>query len=207
MATRGGHALGVPFTVTIPTGQVYQVQASKTGTVTGDLTGSRVTAVNGTDEFAVFGGNVFAQVNCSSTGEPMASQMLPINSWGQEFVVVPMSQQSGDMCRVLASQNTTKIYYNGVLKATLNAGQYNDHLVTSASYICADKPIEAAKYLQSQGCNANPHASRGDPAMVVLHSNNQMYTDSVSFDATRADTSKYVAAIFGTTYIVSPITH
>ncbi len=185
-ATMGGHSANVPFNVTLGSGQVYQVQS-----MAGDLTGSRVRSTNSSDKFSVIGASKFPRIptSCGSTMDPIYEQLFPVSSWGKNYIFVPTPLVNDDICRVVASQNGTTVSINGTQVATLNAGQSYEQTIITASLITASQPVSVARYLKGAGCVANPVddpnsvQSLGDPAMVVIDANEQMFLDTITFYA------------------------
>lgn len=160
-AVTGGVGANVPFTVTLNTGQVYMVKSS------GDLTGSSVTATNtgNCNNFAVFAGNQCANVPLScSYCDHLYEQMIPLKAWGKEYVTVPLMTRNGDQYRILASENATTININGGAGININAGQFYETMLTSASYIVGNNPISVAQYSRGTSCDG----VTSDPFMIML---------------------------------------
>jgi PKD repeat protein len=174
-----GHAAGVPFDTTLIAGQVFQLQS------TSDLSGSRVRSLDPAQKFAVIGANALGSVGCNNTVDPLFEQLLPTSSWGMNYVVIS-TPNSDDICRILASQNGTVININNgaVATVTLNAGQYYDATLSPADpfFINATSPISVARILQTEYCNNNPH-TLGDPDLIMVDANEQMFLDSITFYA------------------------
>lgn len=163
--TSAGRPAGVPFTVTLNTGQCYQVQAQ---TDTGDLSG---TLVEGTDSsgpcrpFAVFGGSMCANIpsDCQAC-DMIFDQLKPVEAWGTVHHTVPVHGLPFSGFRILAHQNNTVVNIDGGAPITLNAGQRHEvNTVAAGACITADKPVSVTQFLEGYFC-----ANAGDPAMVVL---------------------------------------
>lgn len=185
--TIGGNLANVPFNITINPNQVYQVQS-----IAGDLTGSRVRALNSIDKFSVIGGGKFSAVPSppgSGTKDPIYEQLFPVSTWGKNYIFIPTPLLNDDICRIMASQNGTIININGTQVATLNAGQFYEQSIINPSSISANLPISVARYLKCGNCVANPITSpsniqkMSDPAMVIINANEQMYLDTITFYA------------------------
>ncbi len=177
----GNHLGGVPYTEVLQPGQVFVVQCDS------DLTGSMVMSLNHA-ETGVFAGANWNCVYCSGTSNPFYEEMLPINTWGTDYVFLP-TWQAQDQCRVLSEQNGTVVTFHtglGLNIQTLNAGQFYDTTVLYATpvYISATNPISVGRYMRTDACNnyyVNNPGGIGDPAEVILNSNSQMYLDSIAF--------------------------
>ncbi|MBU0764494.1 MAG: PKD domain-containing protein [Bacteroidetes bacterium] len=159
---------GVPFTVTLDQGEVYLVKANNIDdATTTDLTGSHIIATG--DEcktFAVFSGNKCAHVPpLVNWGDHLLEQMMPVKSWGKKYVTAPLKTRIGDLFRILASENGTAVSINGDAPVLLNAGEFHEILLDTASYIEADKPVSVAQF--SRSCDADG-VGNSDPFMVLV---------------------------------------
>jgi hypothetical protein len=178
--TEGGVAAGTPIPVHLDPNEVYQVKA-QTG-ASNDLTGSTVSADNGTDEFAVFNGHVWTYLsNCGNlNADPLFEQCYPLQSWGKEYILTLSEEQNENAFRVVASQNGTSFTVDGIPTGpVLNAGDvYDGTFTTPAVLVEATKPVAVTQTMTTGVCSGN-----GDPSMIVLNSNEQMYLDTVTFYA------------------------
>jgi hypothetical protein len=175
---------GAPINIKLNAGQSYQIKAN------GDLTGSRVRVISSSGDdcknIAVFGGNKMTSVgrDCNgTTGDHLFQQMYPTATWGKEYIHIPFKgRTSGEMVKVLASENNTQIFVNGQSKGSLDAGKFlifnfsPDEIVN----ISGSKPIAVTVFAKSQWCNIQngPDASSGDPTMITLSPNLQLVKKS-----------------------------
>jgi hypothetical protein len=81
----------VPFNVTLNAGQSLQLQAF------GDLSGTRVRALDDSKPLAVFAGARQALVNCDQGGadDHLYEQVYPLELWGRDYFVVPFKNRGG----------------------------------------------------------------------------------------------------------------
>ncbi|MCX8155586.1 MAG: GEVED domain-containing protein [Verrucomicrobiae bacterium] len=161
--TVGSRLAGVPYQITLQPGQVYQLRATRDAPA--DLTG---TVIKSDKPVAVFAGHHCANVPSDAVWfcDYVVEQLLPVNAWGNTFYVAPLATRSnGDILRILAAQDGTEVYVNGLLAATLNRGQYHQRLLTVRSEIYASKPVLLAQYATSSDFDGNPQA---DPFMVQV---------------------------------------
>lgn len=174
-----------PMVVTMDAGETFQLKA-----IAGDLTGTRVRVLNASagdcKNIAVFGGNKITSAgeNCATTGDHLFQQAYPINSWGKSFIHIPLADRSsGEIIKVVASQNNTEVKINGQVRGTINQGKFltfefgrNDVVA-----IETDKPTSVSMIAKSVACNdPNDTYSRyGDPSLVTLSPLNQMMKDMV----------------------------
>jgi gliding motility-associated-like protein len=157
----GAHSAGVTYSISIDSGQVYQLQSTN-----GDLTGTKVVGTNNKN-FALFGGHVCANVVGCGYCDHLFDQLYPTPSWGNDFVTVPYATRDYDVFRVLASQNGTQFRINGGAPINLNAGQFNEFQLSAVGYITSNLPISVMQYSTGTDCDANQD-DIGDPFMIAL---------------------------------------
>jgi FOG: PKD repeat len=184
--TKAGQSGGVPFTVTLTQGQVYQVlgklnagNAPFTGV---DLTGSKIRSVNtgsGCKRLAVFCGSGKMSIGCPNAGssDNLYQQMYPTATWGKKYIIVPGLVNTNNLFRIVKSDPSANITLNGI---TIAAGSFINNFYyefesSQASVIASDKPILVAQYFTTQGCSGN--GSPGDPEMVYLNPAEQTISD------------------------------
>lgn len=192
---------GTPFTVTFPlAGDMIQYQSNDAAAASQDLTGTLIESTSlglaSCSPIAVFSGSSNLTMGTASpvcnggSYDPLFQQLYPVSTWGKNFGFVPFANYpNGVPYRVMASDNNTNVYFNGVLVANLNAGQIypaaftaNPVTLTGPTSITADKPICVTEYMQSSGCAGNGGGSnQGDPDMVVLNPIEQNISDITIF--------------------------
>lgn len=173
-----GMTAGVPYTVTLNRGDVFQVLA-QSGTA--DISGSTVKSIpnsSGTcNSIAVFSGSGRTNftVPCSGGGDFVMQQNFPSTAWGKRYLTAPTSLSTAansltqNAIRVAVKDPTTQVFVNGNLitappiSAVYNAtGYYYQYVTGTADYITADKPIMVAQYM-SGACSGV-----GDPEMMYI---------------------------------------
>ncbi|MDI1323272.1 MAG: PKD domain-containing protein [Algoriphagus sp.] len=169
-------AAGTPITITLNEGESYQIKAN------GDLTGSRVRVLNGVDgdckNVAVYGGNKMTSAgDCGVTGDHLVHQSYPVSTWGKSFTHIPLAgRTSGEIVKILASEDGTQVRVNGQLVGTLNSGKFlklefgKDEIVS----IETSKPASVASIAKSALCNVQSgfFSTFGDPSLMVYSPNN-----------------------------------
>ena len=217
--------LGVTFQITLPTaGNLYQYQSTDGAAASQDITGTYIESIaSGSaacQPIIVFSGSsncTFGTATPACNGssyDPLWQQMYPVSSWGKSFGFIPFQDylNRGNPYRVIASQDGTKVFFNGVAVATLNAGQiypatYTSQpaVLTSPTYITADKPICVAHYAQADACTGQTGNPRvGDPDMVILNPIEQNISDITIFSSTRqAITHQWVNVLLKTAAVPS----
>lgn len=182
--TKGGHNAGVPFTVSLSQGQVYQALGvllpGNTIFKGVDLTGTQIrsisTAATKCKKIAVFCGSGKISIGCngSGTSDNLYQQMYPVSTWGKTYITVPSinkssTQNQSNFYRIFKSDPAATVKLNGVVVSAANFvnSQYYEFNSTQPNYIEADKPIIVAQYLTTSGCSGN--VGLGDPEMIYLN--------------------------------------
>lgn len=159
--TTGTRAAGVPYTVNLNRGEVYQLRNSEGPS---DLSGS---VISSNLPVAVLAGQRCANVPPGHAYcNHLVEQLPPVSAWGRQFATVPLATLThGDTLRVLASVDGTEVRFNGTLVATLNRGQHLERVVTERLYIEATAPVLVAQYANSSLFNAEFNS---DPLMMLV---------------------------------------
>ncbi|MBN7816398.1 PKD domain-containing protein [Algoriphagus pacificus] len=182
----GGTIAGIPFTINLDRGQSYQLKAKA------DLTGSRVRVI-GEDaanckKIAVFGGNKWTSVgDCGAANDNLFQQAYPISSWGTSFVHVAFAgRTSGELVKVLASEDNTQVTIGGQNSGTIDAGEYLtlEFGVNESAKINTSKPASVTVFAKSQECNQtnDPDYQNGDPFMISYSPSEQLLKE-IRFNA------------------------
>ncbi len=170
------HPAGVPFTVTLQTGEAYNLRGQL---AVGDMTGSIVVADK---PVAVFGGHTCAQVPATiGLCDLVYEQLQPVSRWGATHVMVPTPDRpSGDLIRIVAHEPDTRVYSNGASIALLMPGEQFDVLRSSATVITTSKPAGVAQF--TRGCKLDEVGDDcpGDPSMLTLEPVTRWSTDQVA---------------------------
>ena len=190
--------VGTSFTIPFPNvGDMYQYQADA------DITGTLIESVAGAgtscSPIAVFSGNssvTIGTTSCSGNSyDPLFQQDYPITTWGKNFGFIPFGDYTnGNPYRVMASEDNTKVSFNGIVVATLNAGEIypsaftsNPVTLTTATSITADKPVCVTEYAQTSACSGT---NNGDPDMVILNPIEQNIKDITIFSSTQQNINR-----------------
>ena len=200
VTTMDGQQAGVTYTITLNTGDIYQLRAMD------DLTGTTVVASAASDDcqnFAVFGGNYWTRVtggkDCAAiwdgnnvtggaAGDHLYEQMYPVNTWGQSYLAIPFEERTGYVLQITAAEDDTQVSV-GLGSTTLAAGEKLTMNQSGVTQISADKPIQVAQLAQSLSCDFIPGVVQpsgpGDPFMIMLSPNEQRLTE-ITFNALTA---------------------
>ena len=159
--TVGTRVAGVPYTITLNSGQTYMLR-DETGTDT-DLSG---TTILSDKPIAAFGGHQCANIPVPiSYCDYVIEQLPPIDTWGKHFATVPLATRTlGDTFRFLAATNDTHVFVNSSRVATLNKGQYFETIINGSAEITSDRPILVAQYSNSHQYDNQ----EGDPFMMLI---------------------------------------
>jgi hypothetical protein len=189
---------GIPFTIVLNEGQLFQLQSY------GDLTGTLVVSVDSNKKIAVFSGMKFGEIkpNCGATSH-VYDENLPVSSWGSSYIFVPFSGQAGDPLRIISSMDQTEIYFDGILKATLNTSEYYEQTVGATTYITASNPVAAAQFVKGGNCVSSYN---GDPSMLVLTPLLYTQTKSIFKSVNTFDTPNHFVNIVCSTDGVASMT-
>ena len=175
VALASGQAAGTPFNITLNAGQA--VLLADNGTVGADLTGSQITS---SAPIAVFGGNQCVDVPSSSTACDHTLTAIPsTNNYTSRAVIASTpgtEAPSSNLLRILAATNGTVVTYQGVVVATLNAGQYVDIRTTTGGLLTSSSPVLLTEYLTGQ--SEHP-GTPGDPAETYVPGTTQWLNDYV----------------------------
>ncbi|HVZ81118.1 MAG TPA: IgGFc-binding protein [bacterium] len=170
--TTQGHSAGVPYTVTLNRGDVYELMDQ---TVGNDLTG---TIINSNKPVAVFQGNEAADVPSTlyTAANYLVEEAWPVADWGTQFVTVPLATRSnGDLFKVTAYSNGTQVAFNGTVVATLNAGQSYSQELTASTVITANQAINVMQFSNGSSWDG----STGDPYMITVPSTGEYDTSYI----------------------------
>lgn len=175
-----GHPAGVPFTVTLTQGQVYNVMGTYSGNSGTDLTGSTVRSINtgeGCKRIGVFAGSGRISITCNgsaSSSDNYMVQAFPKSAWGKKYLTASGSGgMTNNFYRVCVSDPATAVTINGApIAVPLQNGFYYDLPLTSAPMrIEGNNPILVAQYFTStQGNTGCGNNGPGDPEVMYLSS-------------------------------------
>ena len=151
---------GVAFTVTLNTGETYQLQNQANADMTGTL-------VSADKPIAVFGGHLCTDIPSGTDACDYLVEQLPdISIWGKTFHTSPFSGRARYTVRVIASQNgTTFTSMPAGLIGTLNAGQFADVVLTGPAEFVSSNPVLMAQFMRGY---SDDTAGKGDPSMVIV---------------------------------------
>ncbi len=183
--SQNGHYANQPFSVTLNTGECYQVKSITDG----NLSGSQI-SVSGNKKIAVFAGNSCANVptNCPYC-DHIVEQMLPVSSWGNHFVVTGSSMRTYDIVRVTAASDDCQIFINNSLVTTINERETYQFEISSddpSLYLETSKPAMVYLYYVGSECAGQ----MGDPSMVIISPIEQRM-DYVTFSTFNSGASQY----------------
>ncbi|HJT23152.1 MAG TPA: IgGFc-binding protein, partial [bacterium] len=164
----GSHAGGVPYSVTLNQGDVYQLQDP---TVPNDLTGSTLSSDK---PVAVYGAHECDNV---PDGVPscnhLVEELWPLPYWGTQFLTMPLATRNGgDTVRFVAASNSTTLTVNGTtLSNVLQKGWALDQNESVPLYITSNHPIYVMQFSDG-GCQDNActvvSTYNADPSMMSI---------------------------------------
>jgi hypothetical protein len=178
--TRLGRPAGVPFTVSMSRGQIYQFLGANVnnGSTGLELTGSRIRSMPNSmgkkKPIAVFSGSSRTSnpISCGSGGgDNDVQQAIPVSNWGTRFLTAPLSGSTAanqfmrNSYKVVVDDTSTVVRVNGVVMSGLIEKRYYFFESTTADAIVSDKPVMVAQYMTGGNCLSG---SLGDPEMIYL---------------------------------------
>jgi len=167
--TQGGHGANIPFTITLNQGEVYPIKAypSSQYSLTGSLIEIDTTANNNCKTFAVFSGNLCAFVTGDSCCcNHICEQMMPINTWGKQYITVPLKTRASDVFRIVGQQNGTIFTINGGAPQGVNAGGVYEQDISVPSFIDSNHPISVAQFSKS---SMSDGIVNSDPFVIMIN--------------------------------------
>ena len=180
--TRLGKPAGVPFTVNLNKGQVYQIiGANPTGGSSAlEVSGTKFRSIaNATGDcypVAVFSGSsrTWNTISCGSGGGDNDNQQcFPTQAWGKRYLTAPTSRSTSasqfhtNSYKVLVKDPTTVVKRNGTIIPVASLQQNSFYFFESgtADLIEADKPVMVAQFMTGGSCLGG---GLGDPEMIYI---------------------------------------
>jgi len=139
----------------------------RSGSTDKDVTG---TFIRSDKPVAVFAGANLARVPDGNTGweNPLVQEQLPVESWGKQALALSFGARSGgDSFRVLAANEDTIVFTNGVVAGTKQAGQFLDLTIDGPVEFQASQPIQVAQFANGASWDS-PTNYLGDPCEILL---------------------------------------
>ena len=119
------------------------------------------------------------------------SQIFPVKDFGTEYILVSTRRPNGDFVRVLASEDDTEVFIDGVSEGVLNRGEVLSKDGVQNIFIRATKPVLVGQFLRGGDDVDNV----GDPAFSVVLSKSQWYTSYVYANIPSLDGDPYLNQI------------
>jgi hypothetical protein len=156
------HPAKTQFSVTLKKGDVYQICAKYEPFSRCDLTG---TLIKANKKIAVFSGHQCAYIPKDTIAcNHLVEQMPPIKSWGKHFYLGLLDSRFRFTFRVLANEDSTKVFVESKLVKTLSAGDYYEGIAKGNLQVTTNKPVLVAQY--SHGFRDGDYI--GDPMMILI---------------------------------------
>lgn len=170
----GERRAGVPYTITLHSGQTYQLRNTNDGPA--DLSG---TIVQADKPVALFGSHACANIPGKDQWfcNYLVEQLLPTSRGGTSFFTVPLATRTGgDTFRLLAINDGTQVSVNGVALAPLSRGKFHERKLAAPARITADAPIFVTQYSHSSDADG---VKNSDPFMVLVPHTGQYSADNM----------------------------
>jgi hypothetical protein len=170
--TVGSHKAGVPYSVSLNQGDVYQLQDP---TVPDDLTG---TLISSDKPVAVFGAHAcdFVPAGVQSCNH-LVEELWPLQYWGTQFVTMPLATRTGgDTIRFISSANNTSVTVNGTALVPLAQGWSIDENESVPLYITSNNPIYVVQFSDGGTQDNSGTSYAPDPTMISVPPVNEFDT-------------------------------
>ncbi|UAY52769.1 gliding motility-associated C-terminal domain-containing protein [Ferruginibacter albus] len=191
---------GVPFTITLNKGEVFNALGTLLATRNGDdLTGTTVKSLDCNKKIALFTGNGRVQLSVGGCiykdggSDNFIQQMFPKVAWGSKYLTTPLTDMEAGFFRVCVQDPTTVVKVNGQTIDPINlVNQFYYQIPTdTALSIESDKPVMVAQFCASHACDGtgltnHPNTGNlGDPEMIILSPVDQAINQVSVYSATR----------------------
>jgi gliding motility-associated-like protein len=180
--TRLGKPAGVPFTVNLNKGQIYQIiGANPTSSATAlEVSGTKfrsiANAMGDCYPVAVFSGSsrTTNPISCGSGGGDNDNQQcFPTQAWGKRYLTAPTSRSSAanqfqtNSYKVLVKDPSTVVKRNGTVLTGIQQNSFYFFESGTADLIEADKPVMVAQFMTGGTCMGGA-GNVGDPEMIYI---------------------------------------
>jgi hypothetical protein len=171
--TAAGFSAGVTVTASINQGQWYDFYENAPMAIY-DYTGTQFIA---NKPVLVLAGNSGCSVPASSSAPDfLLDEAPPSADWGSTFVAVTFAVRTGgDFLRIMARDDSTQVFMNGVLQGNLNSTAFFDATITAHTMITANRPV-LVEHLMASFTFDN---TNGDPSMDYLQPVDQWSTGAL----------------------------
>jgi len=216
--SKGGRPAGVPFTVYLNRGDVYNVMGTQTGGAGTDMTGSLIKSIPNASgkcyPIAVFSGSSRTAICNTTNGDNMIQQVFPSQAWGTRYLTFATANSTSstnynsNLFRVMVKDPTTVVSLNGVVipqAQLVIPGNYYQFSTTQGNgangsiYVEADKPVLVSQYMVSTSANQCPGVTatgNGDPEMIYISPVEQGIKKAVFYNTNEsAITSNYINVV------------
>ena len=149
-----------PQTATINRGEVFTAYQSSSFAV----------AISADAPIAAFAGASCADVPTDvDTCDHVWQQFVPDRALASRYLAAPIETKTASMYRIVATEDNTRVFFDGTYVALLNNGQKLDRLIEGPVEITGSRPIVAVQYATGFSLD---EADRGDqltdPFMLAL---------------------------------------
>lgn len=163
---------GVPVQVTLQAGESIFYESGQGN----DLSGTRVQS---SADVAVFAGAECTQIPLGTAAcDHIIQQQFGVENFDTEFLIAetPFAGADRDLIRVIAAEDNTQVFINGVLQGTINAGEVLEVDNVGNAQVTASAPVSVGQFMRGVAGTR----STGDPAFALIPSVDQLL-DSYAF--------------------------
>uniref|UniRef100_A0A914VAP4 IgGFc-binding protein N-terminal domain-containing protein n=1 Tax=Plectus sambesii TaxID=2011161 RepID=A0A914VAP4_9BILA len=138
------------------------------------------TVISGNKPFGAISGCTCGWLSEDEYCNYEAVMLLPVGSWGTEFVAIPSFNTTYNYYQAVTNTNYTIVSAGGKIVAILNAGEYRNFGI-GASLVTSNFPIQIVQVGKNPGFGRNPLAQ---PFFLQLPSTDKMSNTNVLFQPT-----------------------
>ncbi len=161
-----GNVADTPFQVVLDKGESVFYETA----VGEDLSGSLVSA---NKDVAVFAGAKCADVPSNvSACDHLVQQQFGTENFDTEFLLVetPFAGSDQDLVRVIAAEDNTEVFVDGVSQGTIDSGEVLQIDSVGNAKVTSDKPVSVGQFMRGQSGSRTV----GDPAFALIPSIDQL---------------------------------
>ncbi|MFY0640988.1 MAG: hypothetical protein JXR16_08080 [Bermanella sp.] len=133
------------YSINLNKGEVYSLYSS--GQLSNDLTGSKIKADK---PIGVY--NVHSCQNIPVSDQycdRLIEQLPSIDQWGSKHALIPAYGRYGDIVRILAKDDNTRILINGIESKKLNDGEFWQFELNDSIWVTSNSPVLVTQFSTS----------------------------------------------------------
>jgi hypothetical protein len=153
------------YSIILNKGDVYSFYSS--GQLSNDLTGSKVKA---NKPIGVY--NVHSCQNIpigDQYCDRLIEQLPSIDQWGSKYALIPSYGRYGDIVRILAKDDNTRIFMNGIESRKLNDGEFWQFELNESIWVASNNPVLVTQFSTSDSYDKEKREQDENYALTLWH--------------------------------------